>query len=88
MYRQHTRIAESMHLRGCFLQPHPFHCTVFYTVLQSHGVFMAVPEGGDMGKAQCFQHGGGFCYFVSHVFAAVAVGTDGDAGAAQLPVMA
>lgn len=49
---------------------------------------MAVPEGGDMGKAQCFQHGGGFCYFVSHVFAAVAVGADGDAGAAQLPVMA
>lgn len=25
MYRQHTRIAESMHLRGCFLQPHPFY---------------------------------------------------------------
>lgn len=49
---------------------------------------MAVPEGGDMGKAQCFQHGGGFCYFVSHVFAAVAVGADGDAGAAQLPIMA
>lgn len=56
-------------------------------VLQCHLFFFPVPERGDMGKAQRFQHSCCLSHPIPHILGAVAVRADGDAGAAQLMIM-